>query len=204
MSTVLGITGGIATGKSTAMAYFEQKGLPVIYADQGARKVVEPKSRGLKKIEEVFGSEVLSPDGTLNRKKLGEIIFSDPEKREQLNQILRKDIRAWIEKEIQDHKATQANLIVVEIPLLYEENYEEMVDQVMVIYTNEDSQKERLMKRNQLTEKEAMERIRSQWPIDQKRKLADVVIDNQQTVKETYEQLEDWFQRFTHQTNNKK
>lgn len=192
MTRVIGVTGGIAAGKSTVMHFFEEKKIPVIYADIGAREVVAVGTEGLKKIEATFGSQVIQADGTLDRKELGTLIFSDKNKREQLNDLLRKDIRQWISQKIDDAKSSDAQVVVVEIPLLYEENYEEMVDMVMLIDLDEQTQKERLMSRNHLTEEEAVQRIQSQWPAEEKREKADVIIDNQGTKQETYQKLDHW------------
>lgn len=192
MTKVIGVTGGIAAGKSTVMHFFEEKKIPVIYADIGAREVVALGTEGLKKIEATFGSQVIQADGTLDRKELGTLIFSDKNKREQLNDLLRTDIRQWISQKIDDAKSSDPQVVVVEIPLLYEENYEEMVDMVMLIDLDEQTQKERLMSRNHLSEEAAIQRIHSQWPAEEKRKKADVIIDNQGTKQETYQKLDQW------------
>lgn len=182
MSVVLGITGGIATGKSTASSYFEKKGVPVVDADLGARVVVEAGSSGLDQLVQAFGIDILAEDGTLDRKKLGRMVFSDTQKRQELNQIVQKDIRKWIESTLADLKKKAYPLIVLDIPLLFEEHYEDLCDIVLVIATTPEKQQIRLRERDGLTEVEARDRLAAQWPLSQKKKLADVVIENSSSL----------------------
>jgi dephospho-CoA kinase len=191
MSLVLGVTGGIATGKSTVVKCFAEAGIPIIDADIVAREVVEPGMPGLEKIKAVFGSEVINPDGTLARKKLGKIIFADEKQRELLNRTLGPFIRKEILRQIEEVKA-KADLVIVDIPLLYETGYETLLDQVAVVYLPEAIQLQRLMKRDHLTETEAQQRIRSQMPIEEKRKRADILFDNQGSKEETRGQVQSW------------
>lgn len=182
MSVVLGITGGIATGKSTASSYFEKKGVPVVDADLGARVVVEAGSSGLDQLVQAFGIDILAENGTLDRKKLGRMVFSDTQKRQELNQIVQKDIRKWIESTLADLKKKAYPLIVLDIPLLFEEHYEDLCDIVLVIATTPEKQQIRLRERDGLTEVEARDRLTAQWPLSQKKKLADVVIENSSSL----------------------
>ncbi len=182
MSVVLGITGGIATGKSTASSYFEKKGVPVVDADLGARVVVEAGSSGLDQLVQAFGIDILAENGTLDRKKLGRMVFSDTQKRQELNQIVQKDIRKWIESTLADLKKKAYPLIVLDIPLLFEEHYEDLCDIVLVIATTPEKQQIRLRERDGLTEVEARDRLAAQWPLSQKKKLADVVIENSSSL----------------------
>lgn len=182
MSVVLGITGGIATGKSTASSYFEKKGVPVVDADLGARVVVEAGSSGLDQLVQAFGIDILAENGTLDRKKLGRMVFSDTQKRQELNQIVQKDIRKWIESTLADLKKKAYPLIVLDIPLLFEEHYEDLCDIVLVIVTTPEKQQIRLRERDGLTEVEARDRLTAQWPLSQKKKLADVVIENSSSL----------------------
>lgn len=191
MSLVVGVTGGIATGKSTVVKCFEEAGIPIIDADIVAREVVEPGMPGLEKIKTVFGPEVINPDGTLARKKLGKIIFADDNKRELLNRSLGPFIRKEILRQIEVMKA-KADLVIVDIPLLYETGYESLLDQVAVVYLPESIQLQRLMKRDHLTSIEAQQRINSQMPIEEKRKRADILFDNQGTIEEVKTQVQEW------------
>lgn len=191
MGRILGLTGGIATGKSTVVKIFHQLGFPVVDADEIARQVVEPDTPGLQAVVSFFGHEVLTAEGRLNRKQLGAIIFADKQKRATLNQLLAPYIQTAILKEIEAKKTT-ASLVIVDIPLLFEAGYERYMDQVAVVYVPEAMQLQRLMTRDQLTESAAFQRIRSQWPIEKKRALADIVFDNQQDQKQTRKTIRDW------------
>lgn len=192
MTYILGLTGGIATGKSTVSRYFSDKGYAVVDADVVARRVVEPGTEGLANIVAHFGTEIIQKDGTLNREKLGAMIFSDAEKRETLNNLLSAQIRRTIMADTETLVNANQPLIVLDIPLLYEAGYETHCDAVMVVYTTEAVQLERLMARNNLTEEEALNRIGSQEPIETKKDRADIVIDNNGPLNHTYEQVETW------------
>ena len=191
MGMALGITGGIATGKSTVVKYFQEYGFPVVDADVIAREVVKVGTPGLKAIAEEFGFELLQKDGTLDRKALGTIIFSNPEKRVRLNQLLSPFLRAEITEQIKEKKQ-QAKLVIVDIPLLYEGKYETDVDQVAVVYLPEKKQIERLMIRDKLTKEEAKKRIASQWSIEEKKERADIVFDNGKDQEWTRKQVIEW------------
>ncbi|MFK4567751.1 dephospho-CoA kinase [Enterococcus sp. UD-01] len=191
MSMVLGLTGGIATGKSTVSQVFKEAGFPIIDGDLIAREIVEPGQPALKEIAAAFGSQMIDAKGSLNRKKLGKIIFNDSTKRVQLNKIMSPYLRKAILAEL-EQKKQQAPLVVLDIPLLYEGGYEQFVDQVAVVYVPEKIQLQRLIQRDQLTAKEAQQRINSQWPIEQKKQLAEIVFDNQGTKEETKNVVKEW------------
>lgn len=183
----IGITGGIASGKSTATEYIRQKGYTVIDADEAARAVVEPGAKGWLMICGRFGYDFLNEDKTLNRKKLGDYIFEHPEKRKKLEEILHPLIFKWIDDQI---ASCGKSVVFIDMPLLYEIGYQKNVDEVWVIYTPEEIQKERLMERNQLTAEEAQQRIDSQWSIEEKRQLATAVIDNRGSIESLHQQLD--------------
>lgn len=189
MSLVIGLTGSIATGKSTVAKMFRQLGIPVIDADILAREVVEPGEDAYKEVIETFGEDILLDDKTLNRKRLGEIVFTDETKRKQLNGIVHPAIRKrMLEK--RDHFIREGNqCVVLDIPLLFESKLQEFVDKILVVYADQEIQLQRLMARNEFTEEEAMQRIQSQMPVKEKASLADAVINNNSTKEETYEQL---------------
>ena len=189
MAFILGLTGGIATGKSTVASYFHSQGVPLIDSDVIARQVVEPGQQGLKNIVEAFGPMILTRDGQLDRKGLGQLIFSDEKKRTLLNDVLRSELRGAILAEIKAARLSTAPLIVVDIPLLFEADYQGEVDQVMVVATTDARQVFRLMARDQISKEEAQQKIASQWPIQAKIALADVVIDNSGTLLQTEEQI---------------
>lgn len=192
MTIILGVTGGIATGKSTVSRYLGQLGYPVIDSDQIARLVVEPGSPGLEKLVAHFGPEIRLADGTLNRKALGNLVFEDAEKRQELDQLLDEDIRSEHHRQVADAVKTETPLVVLDIPLLFEAHYEELVDVAMVVAVPPEEQLRRLCQRNQLTEAEGRARLASQLPIAEKEKLADVVIDNSGSLAATYQQVDQW------------
>lgn len=187
--TVIGLTGGIASGKSTVAKYLADNGFIIVDADLASRKAVEKGSQGLDEIRTAFGKEVIQNDGTLNRKALGEIIFNDKSKREILNQIVHPLVRDIMEKE-KDAGLAQSKPVIMDIPLLFENRLESTVDEVWVVYVPEDIQVERLMSRNNLTEVEAKSRIASQLSIEIKKQKADKVIDNSGDLETLYHQLE--------------
>lgn len=192
---ILGLTGGIATGKSLVSDYFRSRGYPVIDADQVSRQVVEVGSAGLNQVADHFGSHILLETGELDRKKLGRLIFSDSEKRKELNAILHPIIRAEIFNRLDHLKQEGHDLIVLDLPLLFESGYEDHVDQVMVIHIDEDLQMERLMKRDELSREEALQRIQAQMPLEEKMKRAHILIDNSRSKDETCRQLETWLDK---------
>lgn len=193
MTKVLGITGGIATGKSTVVALFKKAGYPIVDGDIIAREIVAKGQPALAAIVETFGPEIVLTTGELDRKKLGQLIFASPQKRELLNETLKPFLRKEILRQIEEAKK-KAALVIVDIPLLYEAHYEAIMDQIAVVYVPEKIQKERLMARNQLTEEEAQQRIASQWPIEMKKERADIVFDNQGTREETEQQVKKWLE----------
>ncbi|MGK0551034.1 dephospho-CoA kinase [Enterococcus faecalis] len=191
MSFVLGVTGGIASGKSTVVNVFRQCGFPIVDGDVIARKIVAKEQPAFARLEAVFGQKIVAADGSLDRQKLGAIVFADAQKRKLLNQTLAPFLRSEILQAIEVAKK-QAPLVVVDIPLLYEGHYEKEMDQVAVVYVSHKKQLERLMERNQLTKSQAQQRIDSQWPLTKKKELADLVFDNQGTVEQTKQQVYSW------------
>lgn len=190
MAIVIGLTGSIATGKSTVSRMFEDFHIPVVDADKIAREVVYPGEKAYESIVEAFGESILLPDKELDRPALGSIIFADESKRKLLNSIIHPAIRERIFQQKDAHIKAGERCVVLDIPLLFEGNYSKVVDRTIVVSVDESVQLERLMLRNQLTEEEARERIESQLSIREKTKLASAVIDNNGTIAESREQLE--------------
>lgn len=188
---IVGLTGSIATGKSTVSAMFQEAGIPVVDADIAARRVVEPGMPALSRVVEVFGEEMLLSDGSLNRKALGALIFNDSKARETLNGIMHPAIREWMEEEKQRHLEEGAAVVIMDIPLLIENDLVDTVDEVIVVSVSEKTQKERLMKRNKLSEEEALARIRSQIPVKEKEAYATYVISNEGSLQETERQVKE-------------
>lgn len=192
MTYILGLTGGIASGKSTVSAYLAQNGALIIDADLIARQVVAKKSNGLKQIVAKFGGEILTASGELDRKKLGKLVFSNKELLKALTDITGPLIRAEILREIEAAKKAQVKLVVLDIPLLFETGYQTLCDKVMVVTIPSKLQLERVMKRDNLSAAEARKRIANQLPASKRNELADVLIDNSKSVAETYQQVLKW------------
>jgi len=187
----IGLTGGIATGKSTVASMLQRKGAPLVDADVIAREVVEPGSPVLGRVAERFGSDILLADGSLNRKKLGAIVFADPTQRKALESLLHPPIRALMKERMALLERQYPDKpVIVDVPLLYESGLEAMFDAVMVVYVPAELQRERLKQRDGLTEEQAEQRLAAQLPIEEKRRRADFVIDNAGTLEETLRQID--------------
>ncbi|MEZ7540123.1 dephospho-CoA kinase [Veillonella rogosae] len=186
----IGLTGGIASGKSTVLTYFKDKGIPYIDADIVAREVVEPGTEGLEAIVDAFGSNVLHDDGTLNREALGAIVFHNEEKRQLLNGCLKTHIRNRIMELTGHYELNRTAVLIYDIPLLIEGEWYTMMDEVWLVYINEPTQIERLMSRNGFSKEDALARIKSQMRLDDKRSFADVIIDNSGTPQALTAQLD--------------
>ncbi|MFS0689104.1 dephospho-CoA kinase [Sporosarcina sp. 179-K 8C2 HS] len=187
---IIGLTGSIATGKSTVSRMLKQKGYPIVDADEISRLVVEPGSPVLTSIAETFGSAVLLPDGSLNREKLGSLIFNDEEKRKKLNGIIHPAVRKEMIRQKEEWLEKGANTVVMDIPLLFESKLQSYVDKIIVVSATPAIQRERLIARNGYYENEADARINSQLPIAEKELGADAVIDNNGSLEETEHQLD--------------
>jgi dephospho-CoA kinase len=189
MALIIGLTGGIASGKSTVARMLLDMNIPVIDADVEARKVVEKGQKAYVRIIETFGSEILTAAGDIDRVKLGSIVFHDEDKRHQLNAIVHPAVRESMNAEKAKYVILGNSVVVLDIPLLFESKLTHMVDKTILIYVDAEIQLNRLMSRNQLVESEAMARIKSQMPLIEKIKLADAVIDNNGTINDTETQL---------------
>lgn len=196
MTVIIGLTGGIASGKSTVSLMLKQHGFAIVDADTAARVVVEPGQEALLQIAECFGAEILNGDGTLNRASLGDIIFHDEEQRRKLNNIVHPAVRRYMRNEQEKAMEAGKKTIFLDIPLLFESNLTGMVEKTIVVYTTQETQLKRLMARNDFDEAGAKARIASQIDLDEKAARADAVIDNNGTLKDTEKQLEqliaDW------------
>lgn len=183
---ILGLTGGIASGKSTVSRILKDLGAIIIDADETAHSAIEPNKPAWRDIVSNFGQEILNPDMTINRERLGEIVFLDSEQLNLLNHITHPRIMESLKDDFQKIKASSPDAIVVlEVPLLYETFMERMCDEVWVVWVDRETQLKRLMARNSYSEEEAIRRIDSQIPLDEKARRADVVIDNRGTIEET-------------------
>ncbi|EAC7884497.1 dephospho-CoA kinase [Listeria monocytogenes] len=196
MGKTIGLTGSVATGKSTVSNMIQQAGIPLVDADIAARKVVEPGTEGLKEIVAYFGEEILLADGTLDRAKLGEIIFKDKEKREKLNEITHPRVKDYMLEARESFFRAGEELVFFDIPLLFESHLESLVDQIVVVWTTPETELKRLMERNNLTKEDALRRIESQMGIDEKARKADFVIDNNESLEKTQKQVYTFIERF--------
>lgn len=177
---IIGLTGGIATGKSTVSDILKDLNIEVIDADKIAHNVLEYEDVK-KKIKDVFGDEVINKNGEVDRKRLGKIVFEDNKKLKKLESITHPKILEIIDNKI---KKAKSELVVLDAPLLFETNLDEKVDETWVIYASEEIQIKRLKKRDGLNKKEALDRIKAQMDLEKKAKKADVVINNEGTIEE--------------------
>ncbi|MFD1135631.1 dephospho-CoA kinase [Paenibacillus urinalis] len=186
----IGLTGGIATGKSSVSRYLVSLGAILIDADQIAREVMLPGHPVLAAVIERFGQAVLNEDGTLHRKKLGEIVFGNSAELKALNDITHPAIRQEMRERMRMFEQEQPDkLVLSDIPLLYESGLSEQFEQVMVVYVPAEIQLKRLMERDGISESDAISRLNAQMDIEEKKRRADIVIDNSGTMEETKAQI---------------
>ena len=194
MARIIGITGGIASGKSTVTEFLRQQGYQVIDADQVVHELQEPGGRLYQALLTAFGSAILQEDGRLDRPKLGAMIFGNPELLEQSSQIQNRIIR----EELAGRRgllAEKEDIFFMDLPLLFELQYEDWFDQIWLVDVTEETQLSRLMSRNALSQEEAEKRIAAQLSLQEKRKRADVLIDNNGSLEETRQQIRDALQK---------
>lgn len=177
MSKIIGITGGIASGKSTLTAFLRQEGYQVVDADAVVHDLQAPGGRLYQALVEHFGQGILLENGQLNRVKLGQLIFSDESEQAWSRQVQGQIIREELARE-KEHLSQQEDLFFMDIPLLFEAGYESWFDEVWLVYVDEKEQLKRLMARNHLSQEEAEKRLAAQWKLADKRALADKILDN--------------------------
>jgi len=190
-AVVIGLTGGIASGKSTVSAKLKELGAAVIDADLLARDVVRKGEIAYNKIVQCFGADILLPGGDIDRKKLGNIVFSDKEKLALLNSITHPEIINRMKERIQELKAEGAKVIVVDAAILIEMGLHKYVDSVWVLSVDRETQLKRLAERDKYDYREAENRINSQFTDEVRKKYADVVIDNSKPIEEVEKRLEE-------------
>lgn len=186
---ILGLTGGIASGKSTVAEQLSKLGAEIVDADYIARVIVQPGKRAWHNIVACFGEQILLEDSTINRKQLGACIFQDAEKRKQLEAITHPEIMAVIDEHIASARQRGLQILVLEIPLLIEVGWQDLVQKIWLVYVKRDIQLQRLMERDKITLADAELRLAAQMSLDAKRKYADVIIDNSGTPNETKDQV---------------
>lgn len=189
MPKVIGLTGGIASGKSSVSELLTVHGFKVVDADVASRQAVEKGTKGLEQVKEAFGEEAIDEDGNMNRSYVGDVIFNHPEKRLELNEIIHPIVRDIMEDEKEAYLEQGYN-VIMDIPLLFENDLQDTVDEVWLVYTSESIQIDRLMERNNLSMEDAKARVYSQISIDKKRRMADREIDNRDTKLELKQNLE--------------
>jgi dephospho-CoA kinase len=183
---ILGLTGGIASGKSSVADMFVECGAALVSADLLAREVVNPGSPTLATLVETFGFEILTAGGSLNREVMAQKVFADPLARRRLESITHPAIAHLAECRLTELKNSPCELIVYEAPLLFEAGAESRVDRVLVVVIDPDLQVERLLKRDSINEAEARQRVASQWQQADKVQRADFVIDNSGSLEQTH------------------
>ncbi|MFD0586444.1 dephospho-CoA kinase [Paenibacillus sp. GCM10027627] len=188
---IIGLTGGIASGKSTVGAMLVRRGARLVDADAVAREIVLPGEPALEAIASLFGQAVLLPDGLLNRSALGSVVFQDKDKLAQLESITHPAIRKRMWEQIHKYASEgESPLIIGDVPLLYETRQEELYEGVLVVYVPAELQVTRLMSRNGMAKEEALRRVSLQMDIEEKRKRANWVIDNAGTQDQTEAQVD--------------
>ena len=189
MARIIGLTGGIASGKSTVTSYLKEKGYSVIDADRVVHDLQAPGGELYRALVEHFGRDILLDTGDLNRPALAQRIFSSQKEIAWSNQVQGDMIRKALARE-RDRLAKTEDLFFMDIPLLIEQGYLDWFDQVWLVYVKEDTQLQRLIERNVLTEVQARDRLVAQMPLDEKKAVVDLVLDNNSTRDRLYQQID--------------
>ncbi|MDO5360794.1 MAG: dephospho-CoA kinase, partial [Jeotgalicoccus sp.] len=191
MYKIIGLTGGIASGKTTVSDYLKARGYTVLDADAYSRKTTAKNGPAIPAIKQAFGDDIVNTSGELDRKKLGSIIFNDADKRRELNEIVHPLIREMMNSD--EQKFIKEGHVFLDIPLLFENGLNERCDFVVTVFVDRDTQIKRLTARNDLTVEEAEARINSQMPLTEKVRMSEYHLDNNGNLEELYEQID----RFT-------
>ena len=189
LKRIIGLTGGIGTGKSTVSNYLAERHFPVFDADIYARVAVQPGSAILSQIAARYGASILLTDGSLNRQHLGEIVFNNPDERSWLEQQIHPYVRQRLENDLNSISQSDATVVMV-IPLLFEAGMTDLVNETWVVYCSPTQQLERLRERDRLNLAQAQARINSQMPLQEKCDRADVVLDNTSTLPVLLKQVD--------------
>ena len=201
---LLGVTGGIASGKSTVARMLEELGAPIIDFDLLSRVVAEPGKPAWQDIVSFFGEQVLLPDQSLDRKKLSEIVFRDTEKRKKLEEFIHPRIYGEFVRLVKEHTARNPAVIIpVLVPLLIEVNLQSLFHKILLVYIPRESQIQRLMERDGISREMAQSILAAQLPIDEKRAYADYIIDNSGSLEETKKQVEEVWQKLKELQKNR-
>ncbi len=185
----IGLTGGVGSGKSTVSSYMHELGIPVIDGDKLAREAVIPGSRAMAEMRKAFGPHIFLPDGSLNRLKMGEIVFNDEEQRQKLNSIIHPFIWHRTREELIRAQEEGFPVVVLDMPLLLEISWQLRVEEVWLVEVPLEVQIARVISRDGFTREQVMERIGKQMPTTNKMNYADVIIDNSRSVEDTRRQV---------------
>lgn len=180
---IIGLTGGIASGKSTVSNYLAELGAIIIDADKIAHEIMEKGKPAYWQVIEAFGRGILAENGEIDRSRLGKIVFNDPEQKKTLEEITHPQVIREMREKIEEYRA-ENKVIVLDIPLLFEAGLEFMVDEIWVVYVDRETQLQWLMARDGLSYQEANKRIQAQMSLEEKRELADFLIDNRSTIED--------------------
>ncbi|MDR1160182.1 MAG: dephospho-CoA kinase [Syntrophomonadaceae bacterium] len=195
---VIGLTGGIASGKSTVLNVLKNWGFMVIEVDKTAHQIMEPGQKAYQEIVEFFGPHILDPEGNIDRVLLGNIVFNDPALLQKLNQITHPRVKEFLQQRLREiEKEQPQSVVVLEVPLLFEAGMDKLCDQVLVVWVDQETQIKRLMKREGMECGQACKRIMSQMDLNKKAKLADFVIDNTRSPEITAEIVKKYFSDFS-------
>lgn len=193
---LIGLTGGIATGKSLVSEILRGLGAYIIDADKIAREVVEPEKPAWLEIVDFFGKDIINKDKTIKRKRLGEIVFNDPVKKRKLEEIVHPRVIEEENRMVKEYlKIKPDGIVIIDAALLIEAGSHKRVDKLIVVYADKETQAKRLMERDGLSRTDAEKRIASQLPLDEKVKMADFVIDNSKGIEGTRRQTIDIFNK---------
>ena len=194
MGKIIGITGGIASGKSTVTNFLRQKGFQVVDADAVVHQLQKPGGRLFEALVQHFGQEIILENGELNRPLLASLIFSNTEEQEWSKQIQGEIIREELAT-LRDQFAQTESIFFMDIPLLFEQDYSSWFDETWLVYVEPDVQMDRLMKRDQLSKDLAISRLAAQWTLEKKKGLASQVIDNNGSQDQLLAQLNSLLER---------
>ncbi len=202
---VVGLTGGIGTGKSRVADLLEKLGAAVVCADRIVHQIQEAGSEALEEIARVFGPEYVQENGQLDRERLGSLVFTDPSARKKLNDIIHPRVTRAMAERLEELRAERVPVVVLDIPLLLEGRVAGRgtgavlpFDEIVVVYANDETQVERVLARDGLTRDEVLDRVRAQMPLEEKRKLANTIIENSGSWDHTERQVRALDKRWTH------
>ena len=198
MARVIGLTGGIASGKSTMARFFRDKGAAVLSADTIAFALAKPRQILYRLYVAHFGEDILQADGTLDRRAIGRLVFDNDAERQWLDETTHPILERAMRRQIAVKQAKNFPVIILDVPLLFEAGWDKMTEENCLVFVDEATQLARLMRRNGYTEEEARGRIAAQMPLSEKKKRADTFIDNSGSLEESFQQAEKLWKEWTH------